>query len=524
MLELARLGSFDRCFEEPLISTLLEHRWALRLRFTLDDSTPSVVSAALVAFSRLLSSSLDETCMDRCFLWSGGEVQPDLVSRRTIDSSDKEFEAEITDNEMVEFFFNINIIFRHFITNSIFVLQMDIDIIRACLQMRITQRIRYILEVLRPEARAVLAAFDILTRMARHSVEMTQEIMGCPRLMDTIFACFLPKDWTSVSEKEIDDNDSRMVDNLYGLPVRQALRLMRVIASWSPQLAGKLTNQYHIFDSIRTYVAIDSIQLNFVKLPTTEGLLLVIDSFHTWRALLHQGFGLNVFVELFPIWCPILNYYLESISMEGGAEPSSCNTRYSQQLGSSMILLMEAFLKACCRSGTTPHIREVCGLYQVLKMCASKVLEIIHTYSLFSTIDHYILLQWSWQIQQSSGPIPESAGLLLASTIQFLITFYHHWTDPIAPAHLNELSEKYILPLLHCSGVNQLANTLLRHSNVTSSLLLYNRYPESLPSVSPTVYGSDLVPVLSVPTPFPLLAATFKLLRAWRAKSDLAQV
>jgi len=105
LLELARLGSFDRCFEEPLISTLLKHRWAIRLRFTLDDSTPSVVSAALVAFSRLLASSLDETCMDRCFLWSGGEVQPDLVSRRIIDSSDKEFEAEITDNEMVEIFF-----------------------------------------------------------------------------------------------------------------------------------------------------------------------------------------------------------------------------------------------------------------------------------------------------------------------------------------------------------------------------------------------------------------------------------
>ena len=133
-------------------------------------------------------------------------------------------------------------------------------------------------------------------------------------------------------------------------------------------------------------------------------------------------------------------------------------------------------------------------------------------------------MQWSWQIQQSNGPIPESAGLLLASSIHFLITFYHHWTDPLAPSDLNELSEKYILPLLRSSVVNQLATTLLRHSNATSSFQLYARYPESLPSVSPTVYGSDLVPVLSVPTPFPLLAATLKLLRAWRAKSERAKV
>jgi hypothetical protein len=389
--------------------------------------------------------------------------------------------------------------------------------------MRIPQRIRYILEVLKPEARAVLAAFDILTRMARHSVEAAKEIMNCPRLLDTIFTYFLPKVWTSVSEKEIDENDSRMVDNLYGLPVRQALRLMRVIASWSPQFADKLTNQYKIFESIRIYVAIDSIQLNFVKLPTTEGLLLVIDSFHTWRTLLHQGFGLNVFVELYPIWCPILNYYFESISMEGGTESSNCNTRYSQQLGASMILMMEAFLKACCRLGTNPHILEVRGLYQILNMCTSKVLEIKILFFLL-IIPNRILLQWSWQIQQSNEPIPESAGLLLASSIHFLITFYHHWTDPLAPSHLNELSEKYMLPLLHSSGVNQLATTLLRHSNVTSALQLYARYPESLPSVSPTVYGSDLVPVLSVPTPFPLLAATLKLLRAWRAKSERAKV
>ena len=242
--------------------------------------------------------------------------------------------------------------------------------------MNIPQRIRYILEEIRPEARAVLAALDILTRMARHSMETAQSILDCPRLMDTIFNCFLPKDWTFVNDKEINDGENRMVDNLYGLPVRQALRLMRVIASWSPRMAELLTNQYRIFDSIRIYIAIDSIQLKFVPLPTTECLLLVIESFHTWRTLLHQGCGIDFFMEGIHIWIPMLKFYQETISMEG-ALSSSCTTRYSQQLGSSMILFMEAFLKICCHSDLNPHIRQVCGLYDCLKMCASKVFQTI---------------------------------------------------------------------------------------------------------------------------------------------------
>ena len=64
--------------------------------------------------------------------------------------------------------------------------------------MDLLARIRYILESIRPEARAVIAALDILTRMARHSVQTTEAILGYPRLMDLIFEQFLPSRSTSL--------------------------------------------------------------------------------------------------------------------------------------------------------------------------------------------------------------------------------------------------------------------------------------------------------------------------------------
>lgn len=101
VLENTRLGIFDSCFEAPLVPTLLDSGLLMLLRFSLDDNTPAVVAAALVAFSRLISSPFDETCLERCYGWHSGEVQPNLCSRVQMDSTDQEQEAEMKDNEIV---------------------------------------------------------------------------------------------------------------------------------------------------------------------------------------------------------------------------------------------------------------------------------------------------------------------------------------------------------------------------------------------------------------------------------------
>lgn len=72
------------------------------LRFCLDDSSPAVVSAALVAFSRLLSNPFDEICLERSNAWHNGEEQPNLFSFIPIDPADKEQEEEMKDIEVVK--------------------------------------------------------------------------------------------------------------------------------------------------------------------------------------------------------------------------------------------------------------------------------------------------------------------------------------------------------------------------------------------------------------------------------------
>ena len=117
ILENCRLGLFDSSFDRPLLPVLLDNNLLLVLRFCLDDGTPAVVSAALTAFARLLSCPFDEICLQRCFHWYGGDVQPILSSRVPIDPADQEQEPEIKDHEMVRLF----LIFKHLLQVFFFI-------------------------------------------------------------------------------------------------------------------------------------------------------------------------------------------------------------------------------------------------------------------------------------------------------------------------------------------------------------------------------------------------------------------
>lgn len=503
VLENTRLGMYDSCFEAPLIPILLDNGFLMLLRFCLDDTASSVVAAALVAISRLLSSPFDETCLERCLIWHLGEKQPNLCTRIQMDSTDQEQEAEMKDNEMVTIILQYILLSLTFL--FLIVVQIGIDVIKVCVRMDIPYRIRYILEYIRPDAPAVVAAFEILTRMARHSPEIAQSILDCPRLMDTIFHLFLPKDVTSLSYSQEQDG----VNNVYGLPVRQALRLARVIASWNAELASTLVVKYPLLESIKIYVAMDTMQLN---LPTLEALLLVLDSYHTWRVLLRQGVGIESFLEFYPVWFPQLQCYQSSISLDSGSS-STGNARFSHHLGSSLLLLMESLLSACCTSGSCSgscsgdhkhlHIKQVGGLREAVEICVAK---------------------WTWQLRNITDPIPDSAGSLLAAGIHLLATFYKHWIDPQAAALLDKLCSSHILPLLHSEPMQELAKLQIRHSNLSSTLQSCQRVPESLPSVSATTVGGELIPIMVSSSPFPLFTSIFRLLRIWKDKSTSVQV
>lgn len=362
--------------------------------------------------------------------------------------------------------------------------------------MDVLLRLRYILEEIQPESRGVLAALSILTRIARHSFESARAIIDFPRLFKSIFKFFLPKDWQTLSRAQ----GSEVADSIYGLPVRQALRLIQVVASWKAELARRLVNEFAILETIKIYIAMETANL---KLPTKEGLLLVLDCYHTWRTLLRQGVGIEDFIDFYPVWIPQLRLFQSSVSIEG-AENSS-NVKFSHQLGTSMLLMMEAFVGVCCRSETGQHLHfgQVGGLREIIELCVAK---------------------WSWQQRQSTDPMPESSTCLLAAAFHFLATFYTHWVDSQTSSHLDNFCSSHVLPFLHSEQMNVLNCRLIKHSNFITTSKPCLRSPDALPCLNATVVDGQTVPVILPSTPFPLLTAIFRLLRVWEKKSDAHKV
>jgi len=127
----------------------------------------------------------------------------------------------------------------------------DVQIIRAdlilgLLRMDTVERISYILNEIRPESQTTIVnIFRILTRMARHSLSTALKIVQSKPLMDCIFASFLPLTLAL----------SALVKKLYGTPVHNALKLVRVLMSWSKSLTIELLTKYEVGHRILCYMS-----------------------------------------------------------------------------------------------------------------------------------------------------------------------------------------------------------------------------------------------------------------------------
>ena len=99
--------------------------------------------------------------------------------------------------------------------------------------MSILPRLRYILEVCYPGAPAVHDVLDILTRIAQHSTQSANEVLRCPRLMEAIFANFLPLSWKASELKS---------GIVHGQPVAAAMRLARAVCCAGRHMAATLVS------------------------------------------------------------------------------------------------------------------------------------------------------------------------------------------------------------------------------------------------------------------------------------------
>uniref|UniRef100_A0A8B9KI32 RNA polymerase II associated protein 1 n=1 Tax=Astyanax mexicanus TaxID=7994 RepID=A0A8B9KI32_ASTMX len=268
ILSKARAGVYCNTLKGSVLSSLLDAGLIFLLRFSLDDGVESVMSAAVHALRALLVSPDDEECLDRMFPWLMGMAAfPLLPSGQEEEEEDdegldesmkltaKEKELRKTDHDVAR-----------------------VDVIKGLLKMQVLQRLRYILEVVRPAPGVVLDVLEVLIRIARHSASAATQILDCPRLMETVMSEFLPCSWAPPT--------SPAPPSLYGLPVSAAMKLLRVLASAGRHTCSRILNSLGGRERLSRFLAAEHQEL---LLEPGEAFLCSTEALRLWAVAASYG-------------------------------------------------------------------------------------------------------------------------------------------------------------------------------------------------------------------------------------------
>ncbi|KAJ3642874.1 hypothetical protein Zmor_025623 [Zophobas morio] len=292
ILELQSTGVYDDVIELPIEQIFFV------LRFCLDDNTPAVLNAAIKAMRNLFSSKVDETCLD-CLLGFGlGRIQPILAV-----DNDPEDDDRVNDQQLAE-------------TN----------LVKCLARTEILARIRYVINTVRPSLETIVYCMDILIRLSRDSQFIFTRLYKCENLISSIVSNFVPNTQSSSSDPS----------SPYGLPLIQALKLLRVLASRSQTIASDLVGKYRVMDAILSYLSTNQYSMN------TNGLKLQTESMHLWSVFVHYGLAMEHIEVLQPVLIELLNYHLKNTNFD-------MSTTYVRQGHVSALLIL---IGGCCKRVT----------------------------------------------------------------------------------------------------------------------------------------------------------------------------
>ncbi|XP_022528268.2 RNA polymerase II-associated protein 1 [Astyanax mexicanus] len=280
ILSKARAGVYCNTLKGSVLSSLLDAGLIFLLRFSLDDGVESVMSAAVHALRALLVSPDDEECLDRMFPWLMGMAAfPLLPSGQEEEEEDdegldesmkltaKEKELRKPDHDVAR-----------------------VDVIKGLLKMQVLQRLRYILEVVRPAPGVVLDVLEILIRIARHSASAATQILDCPRLMETVMSEFLPCSWAPPT--------SPAPPSLYGLPVSAAMKLLRVLASAGRHTCSRILNSLGGRERLSRFLAAEPQEL---LLEPGEAFLCSTEALRLWAVAASYGQACSLYTDLYSV-------------------------------------------------------------------------------------------------------------------------------------------------------------------------------------------------------------------------------
>uniref|UniRef100_A0A673Z478 RNA polymerase II associated protein 1 n=1 Tax=Salmo trutta TaxID=8032 RepID=A0A673Z478_SALTR len=285
ILTKARAGEFAAALRGSVVSTLLDAGLLFLLRFSLDDNVEGVMSAAVHALRALLVSSDDEDCLDSTLSWFHGlasfpllptaqeeEDEEDEGLPEVMRETAQEKEEKKTDHDVARK-----------------------DVVKGLLRMKLLPRLRYILEVIRPSPRVVQDVLGVLIRIARHSSSAATQVLDCPRLMETVMLEFLPCSWTVPA--------SPTPQSAYGLPVANAMKLLRVLATTGRHACARLLNSLGARERLSRLLAPEPSEL---LLEPEEALRVSTEAYRLWAVAASYGQACNLYTDLYPILVRVL--------------------------------------------------------------------------------------------------------------------------------------------------------------------------------------------------------------------------
>lgn len=276
IIEKSRRGWYDSVLRPAPLSALNEKNIFLLLRFSIDDSSVTIVTAALKAMRAFIYNEEDEMCLDRLFgLNDFAEpiLKPDLKEVKDV--------GHLKDHELAQ-----------------------IDTVATALRSDIIPRIRYILNEMKPPPDGVSSALEILIRLCRHSQETALNILNVSHLVDIIIKHFVPlTTFKLISQKRISD--------AYGIPVISALRFCRVLITYAGKPAAIKLCKLHIAGSIISYVSSEA---------GSHGTFLHIECLRLWKLLLLHNFTQDVLSGSQNILRSQLKIFIENLDIGQASE------------------------------------------------------------------------------------------------------------------------------------------------------------------------------------------------------------
>ncbi|NXY81166.1 RPAP1 protein, partial [Alcedo cyanopectus] len=288
IVQKARAGEFASSLKGSILRLLLDAGFLFLLRFSLDDAVENVMAAAVGALRALLVSLDDEKYLDWTFSWYQGMATFPFVPNNKEEEEEEEEELNGTEKSKEK-------------VKDENKPDPDVarcDVVKGLLKTRIQHRLRYILEVVRPVPTVVLDILHILTHIARHSTEACSQLLGCPRLIETIVKEFLPTQWDpQVAEP------GHLLTSLHGVACATAMKFIRVLASGGRNAAARLLNQFEMRSRLSRFIAEDPQDL---PLPREEAIRLSTEAFRLWAVAAGYSQACDLYRDLYPVLVRIL--------------------------------------------------------------------------------------------------------------------------------------------------------------------------------------------------------------------------